>query len=159
MSYKTRSNAHVFGCTFVDLEVDIPLCQVKINEIYNVHDCGVVINPLNAAGQVMGGMAMSIGAALYEQLMIDPDSGRIYNNNLLDYKVPTIMDIPDLAVAFVETNEPTHPYGSKSLGEPPVLSPAPAIRNAVLDATGVAVNELPLNPKTLYTYFKKAGLI
>ncbi len=159
VSYKTRSNAHVFGCTFVDLEVDIPLCRVKINEIYNVHDCGVVINPLNAAGQVLGGMAMSIGAALYEKLMIDPDSGRIYNNNMLDYKVPTIMDIPDLGVAFVETNEPTHPYGSKSLGEPPVLSPAPAIRNAVLDATGVAVNELPLNPKTLYKYFKNAGLI
>ncbi len=159
MSYKTRSNAHVFGCTFVDLEVDIPLCRVKINEIYNVHDCGVVINPLNAEGQVLGGMAMSIGAALYEKLMIDPDSGRIYNNNLLDYKVPTIMDIPDLGTAFVETKEPTHPFGSKALGEPPVLSPAPAIRNAVLDATGVAVNELPLNPKTLYTYFKNAGLI
>jgi xanthine dehydrogenase molybdenum-binding subunit len=159
VSYKTRSNAHVFGCTFVDLEVDIPLCRVKINEIYNVHDCGVVINPLNAEGQVHGGMAMSIGAALYEKLMIDPDSGRIYNNNMLDYKVPTIMDVPDLEAAFVETHEPTHPYGSKSLGEPPVLSPAPAIRNAVLDATGVAVNELPLNPKTLCRYFKKAGLI
>jgi xanthine dehydrogenase molybdenum-binding subunit len=159
VSYKTRSNAHVFGCTFVDLEVDIPLCRVKINEIYNVHDCGVVINPLNAEGQVHGGMAMSIGAALYENLMIDPDSGRIYNNNMLDYKVPTIMDVPDLAAAFVETPEPTHPYGSKSLGEPPVLSPAPAIRNAVLDATGVAINELPLNPKTLCQYFKKAGLI
>lgn len=159
VSYKTRSNAHVFGCTFVDLEVDIPLCRVKINEIYNVHDCGVLINPLNAEGQVHGGMAMSIGAALYEKLMIDPDSGRIHNNNMLDYKVPTIMDIPDLGTAFVETREPTHPYGSKSLGEPPVLSPAPAIRNAVLDATGVAVNELPLNPKTLCRYFKSAGLI
>ena len=159
VSYKTRSNAHVFGCTFVDLEVDIPLCRVEINEIYNVHDCGVVINPLNAEGQVQGGMAMSIGAALYEKLMIDPDSGRIYNNNMLDYKVPTIMDIPDLGAAFVETREPTNPYGAKSLGEPPVLSPAPAIRNAVLDATGVAVNELPLNPKTLCTYFMQAGLI
>ena len=159
VGHKTRSNAHVFGCTFVDLEVDIPLCRVKINEIYNVHDCGVVINPLNAEGQVYGGMAMGIGAALYENLMIDPDSGRIYNNNMLDYKVPTIMDVPDLAAAFVETHEPTHPYGSKALGEPPVLSPAPAIRNAILDATAVAVNELPLNPKTLCRYFKEAGLI
>jgi xanthine dehydrogenase molybdenum-binding subunit len=135
------------------------MCKVKINEIYNVHDCGVVINPLNAEGQVHGGMAMGIGGGLFEALMIDPDSGRIYNNNMLDYKVPTIMDIPDLGVAFVETREPTHPYGSKSLGEPPVLSPAPAIRNAILDATGVAVNELPLNPKTLFRYFKEAGLI
>jgi xanthine dehydrogenase molybdenum-binding subunit len=159
VSHKTRSNAHVFGCTFVDLDVDIPMCRVKINEIYNVHDCGVVINPLCAMGQVHGGMAMGIGAALYEVLMIDPDSGRIYNNNMLDYKVPTIMDIPDLEAAFVETHEPSHPYGAKSLGEPPVLSPAPAIRNAILDATGVAINELPLNPKTLFTHFKTAGLI
>jgi len=159
ISYKTRTNAPSFGCTFVDLEVDVPMCKVKINKICNVHDCGVVINPLNAEGQVHGGMAMGIGAGLFEALMIDPDSGRIYNNNMLDYKVPTIMDIPDLGVAFVETHEPTHPYGSKSLGEPPVLSPAPAIRNAILDATGVAVNELPLNPKTLFRYFKAAGLI
>jgi xanthine dehydrogenase molybdenum-binding subunit len=159
VSYKTRTNAPSFGCTFVDLEVDIPMCKVKINEIYNVHDCGVVINPLTAEGQVHGGMAMGIGAALFEALMIDPDSGRIYNNNMLDYKVPTIMDIPDLTADFVETCEPTHPYGSKSLGEPPVLSPAPAIRNAILDATGVAINELPINPKTLFKHFKAAGLI
>lgn len=159
VSYKARSNAHVFGCTFVDLEVDIPMCQVKIKEIYNVHDCGTVINPLLAEGQVHGGMAMSIGAALYEVLMIDPDSGRIYNNNMLDYKVPTIMDIPDLGAAFVETLEPSHPYGAKALGEPPVLSPAPAIRNAILDATGVAINEIPLNSKTLFTHFKAAKLI
>jgi xanthine dehydrogenase molybdenum-binding subunit len=159
VSYKTRTNAASFGCTFVDLDVDIPMCRVKINEIYNVHDCGVVINPLTAEGQVHGGMAMGIGAALFEALMIDPDSGRIYNNNMLDYKVPTIMDIPDLTADFVETYEPTHPYGSKSLGEPPVLSPAPAIRNAILDATGVAINELPINPKTLFKHFRAAGLI
>ncbi len=159
VSHKTRTNAYVFGCTFVDLEVDIPMCRVKINEIYNVHDCGVIINPLCAEGQVHGGMAMGIGAALYEVLMVDPDSGRIYNNNMLDYKIPTIMDIPDLEAAFVETHEPSHPYGAKSLGEPPVLSPAPAIRNAILDATGVAINELPLNSKTLFTHFKAARLI
>ena len=159
VSYKTRNNATSFGCTYVDLEVDIPMCRVKINEIYNVHDCGVVINPLTAEGQVHGGMAMGIGAALFETLMIDPDSGRIYNNNMLDYKVPTIMDLPDLTADFVETHEPTNPYGSKSLGEPPVLTPAPAIRNAILDATGVAINELPLNPKTLFRHFKAARLI
>jgi xanthine dehydrogenase molybdenum-binding subunit len=156
---KARNNAHVFGCTFVDLSVDIALCRVTINEIYNVHDCGTVINPLTAEGQVHGGMAMGIGAALYEELLVDHDSGRIYNNNLLDYKIPTIMDIPDLGAAFVEVNEPTNPYGAKALGEPPVISPAPAIRNAILDATGVAIDELPMSPKTIFRYFKRAGLI
>lgn len=159
VSYKTRTNPPSFGCTFVDLEVDIPLCQVRIREICNIHDAGRVVNPKTAEGQVHGGMAMSIGAALYEELLVDPGSGLIRNNNLLDYKVPTIMDTPDLTAGFVETHEPTNPYGSKSLGEPPILSPTPAIRNAILNATGVAVNELPLSPKNLFRHFRQAGLL
>ena len=159
VSYKTKTNPPSFGCTFVDLEVDIPLCQVRIREICNVHDAGVVVNPLTAEGQVHGGMAMSIGAALYEELLVDGDTGVIRNNNLLDYKVPTIMDTPNLQAAFVETYEPTSPYGSKSLGEPPLISPAPAIRNAILDATGVALYELPLSPKNLFRHFKAVGLL
>ncbi|MCP4748018.1 MAG: xanthine dehydrogenase molybdenum-binding subunit XdhA [Desulfobacteraceae bacterium] len=159
VSCKALTNAPSYGCTVVDLEIDIPMCKVKINEIYNIHDAGVIINPLTSEGQIHGGMAMGIGAALFEVLMVDPDSGRIYNNNMLDYKVPTIMDIPGLGSGFVQTHEPTHPYGSKSLGEPPVLTPAPAIRNAILDATGIAINELPMNPKTLFTHFKNAGLL
>ena len=120
--YKTRTNAPAFGCTVVDLEVDIPFCRVRINQIFNVHDSGRVMNPLTARGQVQGGMAMGIGAALYEQLLVDKKSGRIRNNNLLDYKVPTIMDLPDLGAEFVETFEPTSPYGAKALGEPPIIT-------------------------------------
>ena len=158
-SFKARTNSPSLGCTFVDLEVDIPLCKVKINEIYNVHGAGKVINPSLAEGQVHGGMSMSIGAALYEELMVDPDSGRIYNNNLLDYKIPTIMDMPDLGAAFVERYDPTSAFGNKSIGEPPTCSPAPAIRNAILDATGVAINDMPMSPKKLFTHFKAAGLL
>ena len=158
-SVKIRTNARTFGCTVVDLTVDIPFCKVKINEIYNIHDAGKVINPSLAGGQVHGGMAMSIGAALFEELMVDPASGRIYNNNLLDYKMPTMVDIPDLGAVFIETHEPSHPFGAKSLGEPPLLSPAPAIRNAILDATGVAIHELPMDPQNLFRHFKKAGLV
>ena len=158
-SHKTQSNAYPFGCTFVDLSVDIPLCKVRINQIFNIHDSGRIINRLNAAGQVHGGMGMGIGAALYEEMLIDPDSGRIFNNNLLDYKVPTIMDLPDLGADFVESHEPTHPLGSKGLGEPPLVPVAPAIRNAVLDATGVALNRLPLSPGNLFKAFKAEGLL
>ena len=81
------------------------------------------------------------------------------NNNMLDYKVPTFTDIPDINSAFVETLEPTASYGNKSLGEPPIISPPPAIRNAILDATGVAINELPMSPQVLFNYFSKQGLI
>lgn len=159
VSYKTRTNAPSFGCTFVDLEIDIPVCRVVIKEIYNVHDAGVIIHPLMAAGQVHGGLAMGIGMALFEELLIDENSGRIYNNNLLDYKMPTCMDIPDLGCAFIEAREPTGGYGNKSLGEPPNITPAPAIRNAIWDATGVKVDEIPMTPKTLYRYFARTGLI
>lgn len=158
VSYKTRTNAPTFGCTFVELEVDVPLCKVDIKEIYNIHDSGVIVNPVTAKGQVHGGVAMGIAAGLYEELQVDPESGYIYNNNFLDYKIPTIVDVPDIGCEFVEIFEPTSGYGNKSLGEPPIISPPPAIRNAILDATGVPIYELPMTPKTLFRYFKEAGM-
>ncbi len=159
VSYKAQSNAPTFGCTFVELEVDVPLCKVTIKEIYNIHDSGVILNPLMAKGQVQGGVAMGIAAGLYEALLVDPVSGAVYNNNFIDYKIPTAMDLPDIACEFVETHEPTSGYGSKSLGEPPLISPAPAIRNAIWDATGVKINALPMTPDALFRHFKNAGLL
>lgn len=159
VSHKTTTNAPSFGCTFVDVTVDIPLCQVKINKIINLHDSGIILNPMMARGQVEGGVAMGIGAALSEQVLIDPESGTVYNNNMLDYKVPTFTDIPDIQTEFIETVEPTAAYGNKSLGEPPIISPPPAIRNAILHATGVAVNELPMSPQALFKVFKQSGLL
>ena len=159
VSHKTCTNAPTFGCTFVEIEVDIPLCKVNIKEIYNVHDSGVILHPLMAKGQVHGGVAMGIAAGLYEEMKIDSETGRIYNNNFLDYKIPTVVDVPDIGCEFVETFEPSSGYGNKALGEPPIISPPPAIRNAIFDATGIAINELPMTPHTLFKYFKKAGLI
>ncbi len=159
VSAKTFTNAPSYGCTFVDLEVDIEMCSVTIKEIINVHDAGKIIHPLSAQGQVHGGMAMGIGMALFEELLVDRDTGWIYNGNLLDYKVPTCVDIPELDSIFVETFDPTSPYGNKSLGEPPVISQGPAIRNAIWDATGVKINEMPMTPKVLFRHFSEAGLI
>jgi xanthine dehydrogenase molybdenum-binding subunit len=159
VSHKTTTNAPVFGCTFVDIDVDIPLCKIKINRIINVHDSGVILNPLQAAGQVHGGTFMGIGAALFEEVLVNPESGHVYNNNLLDYKFPTFMDMPKLHHDFVETFEPSSGYGNKALGEPPVITPPPAIRNALLDATGVSINSLPLSPHKLFSHFVKNGLL
>jgi len=154
-----RVNALAYACTFAEVEVDIITGKVAVLEIYNVHDCGKVINPMLAEGQVHGGVSMGIGYALYEQMLFDPKTGKPLNNNLLDYKLMTTMDTPDIGVGFVETYEPTGPYGNKALGEPPAISPAPAIRNAILDATGVKLNQLPLSPQYLFEKFKEAGLI
>ena len=84
---------------------------------------------------------------------------RFVVNNLLDYKLSTAMDHPHLEAQFVENPEPSNPFGTKSLGEPPACTVAQAIRNAVLNATGVAVDELPLHPQNLYKRFCEEGLI
>ena len=154
-----KSNAYSFGCCFAEVEVDIDMCKAKLTKIINVHDCGKLINPALAKAQVEGGMSMGIGYALSEVQLVDKKTGKVLNDNLLDYKLSTCMDHPHLETAFVENPEPTSPFGTKSLGEPPVCPVAPAIRNAIMNATGVGVNELPLRPEKLYEYFDKAGLL
>ncbi|MEA4896459.1 MAG: xanthine dehydrogenase subunit XdhA [Oscillospiraceae bacterium] len=154
-----KSNAYSFGCSFAEVEVDIPMCRVKLLNLVNVHDCGTLINPALAEAQVHGGMSMAIGYGLSEQLLFDEKTGKPLNDNLLDYKLSTFMDHPALGVDFIENAEPTSPFGTKALGEPPTCSGAPAIRNAVLQATGVALNRIPMTPHILFEKFKEAGLI
>ena len=158
-TYQVKSNAYSFGCSFAEVEVDIPLCKVKLVNMINVHDCGRLINPALAAAQVHGGMSMAIGYGLSEQLLYDKKTGRPLNNNLLDYKLSTTMDHPHLEARFVENYEPTSAYGTKALGEPPATSGAPAIRNAVLNATGVEIDSIPLTPHVLFERFREEGLI
>lgn len=86
-------------------------------------------------------------------------TGKPLNSNLLDYKLMTTMDTPEIGTGFIETFEPTGPYGNKALGEPPAISPAPAIRNAIFDATGVKIYEVPMNPQRLFEKFQAAGLL
>lgn len=158
-TYTIRNNAYSFGCTFAEVEVNIPLCKVILQRVINVHDCGRIINPALAEAQVHGGMSMAIGYGLSEQLLFDEKTGRPLNNNLLDYKLSTIMDHPHLEAQFVENVEPTSAFGTKALGEPPACSGAPAIRNAIFAATGVAVDQLPITPHVLFQRFTEAGLI
>ncbi|MTV49188.1 xanthine dehydrogenase molybdenum-binding subunit XdhA [Heliobacillus mobilis] len=154
-----RVNALAFGCTFVEVEVDIPTGKVEILEIYNIHDSGTIVNPTLAEGQVHGGVSMGLGYALYEQMLFDPKTGKPLIHNLLDYKLMTALDTPEIGAHFVNTFEPTGPYGAKALGEPPAITPAPAIRNAILDATGVKFNDLPMTPQRLIAKFQAEGLI
>jgi len=158
-SYNITSNAYSFGCCIAEVEVDIPLCKATVTRIVNVHDCGKLINPALAEAQVHGGMSMGIGYGLSEQLLFDPKTGKALNNNLLDYKLATALDHPNLKALFVENPEPTSPFGTKALGEPPATPVAPAIRNAILNATGVAIDQLPMNPHLLFRRFTEEGLI
>jgi xanthine dehydrogenase molybdenum-binding subunit len=158
-SANVRINAMSYGVTFVEVEVDMETGKVEVTEIHNVHDSGTIINPRLAEGQVHGGVSMALGAALLEQMLHDPKTGKPLNNNLLDYKLPTILDTPVIGATFVETFDAAGSFGSKSLGECPVISPAPAVRNAVLDATGVAFHKIPLYPQVVFEKFRETGLL
>ena len=158
-SVNIRNNAIAYGVTFTEVEVDIRTGKIEILEIYNIHDSGIILNHSLAEGQVHGGVSMSLGYALTEQMLFDEKTGRALNNNLLDYKLQTIMDTPKIDAYFIEKFEPAAGFGQKSLGENTTISPAPAIRNAVLDATGVAFNKIPMNPQAVFEKFKEVGLI
>ena len=101
----------------------------------------------------------AIGYGMGEQLLFDEKTGKPLNNNQLDYKLSTIMDHPHLEAQFVENPEPTSAFGTKALGEPPACSGAPAIRNAILNATGVAIDQNPMNAHILFRRFSEEGLI
>jgi xanthine dehydrogenase molybdenum-binding subunit len=154
-----KSNTFSFGACFADVEVDMAIGKIKINKVINVHDCGKVLNPQLAAAQVHGGMSMSLGYGLSEQMLFNEKTGKPLNNNFLDYKLPTVMDTPHLEAQFVDTYDISGPFGNKALGEPPAIPVAPAIRNAVYHATGVNFNIIPLTPQRLVERFIEEGLI
>ena len=159
VSEQVKKNTIATGCCFAEVEVDIKLGKIKILHIINVHDSGKLINPKLAEMQVQGGMSMGMGYGLSEQLILDEKTGRPLNGTLLDYKLMTMMDTPDIKADFVELDDPFVPYGNKALCEPPAIPGAPAIRNAVLHATGAGFNENPLTPQRLIFGFIKAVLI
>lgn len=159
VSEQVKKNTIATGCCFAEVEVDMKLGKIKVLHIINVHDSGRLLNPQLAEMQVHGGMSMGMGYGISEQLILDEKTGRPLNGNLLDYKLMTMLDTPELKADFVELDDPIGPYGNKALGEPPAIPCAPAIRNAVLHATGVAFNENPLTPQRLIDGFQKAGLI
>lgn len=151
-------NVVTFGVTFAKVEVDTGTGKVRVLDLVTALDSGKIINPSMAMGQLLGGSIMSVGYGLLEQILLDSRTGRVLNDNLLDYKIPTFADVPPIRGYFVETDEPAGAYGNKSLGEPPNITPATAIRNAVYDALGIGINQLPLTPERVLLQLKSAGI-
>jgi CO/xanthine dehydrogenase Mo-binding subunit/aerobic-type carbon monoxide dehydrogenase small subunit (CoxS/CutS family) len=129
-----------YGAQIVELDVDTTLGTVKLVRITAAHDVGRAINPLLAEGQIEGGIAQGIGMALMEEYV----PGR--TENLHDYLIPTIGDVPPIDIILVEVLDPEGPFGAKGLGEHVLIPTAPAILNAIRDATGVLVTRLPATP-------------
>ena len=124
------------------------ICSVPLA----AHDVGRVINRMGIEGQVEGGIAQGIGYALTEEVKVE--GGRILNPTFTDYKLPAATDLPELDVSFVETNDPAGPYGAKGIGESPLIPVAAAVANAVFNATGVRITELPLTPERVLKAMK-----
>ena len=119
---------------------------VRLARIVEAVDCGQVINPQMAEGQVEGAAVQSIGYGLYERMPFD-GSGRMQFRSFRDYTIASAVDMPEIVTILVPTHEPTGPFGAKAIAEIPINGPAPAIANAVFNATGVRIRDLPLLPE------------
>jgi CO/xanthine dehydrogenase Mo-binding subunit len=138
-------HVYTFITEVAEVEVDLETGEVTVLKIAAVPDIGKAINPLLIEGQIEGGVAMGVGYALMEEIRIE--KGYILNSTLTDYLVPTSKDIPVIAIDLVEDPNLLGPFGAKGIGEPPMNPTAAAIANAIYDATGVRVKELPFTPE------------
>ena len=125
--------------------VDIETDEIEIERVVAVHDAGTIINPKGARGQVEGAVSMACGYALMEELVVD--QGLIQNPSLESYLIPTVKDVPKITVDFVELEDAAGPLGAKGLGEPPMNVAPAAIANAVADAIGAPITQLPIKPE------------
>lgn len=147
-----------FGCSaqVAEVNVDLETGEVAVSKVTGAHDCGFAINRSMVEGQMQGSIMMGMGEALMEEIQYD-ECGRIKNANLAEYKIPTSLDVPPLESIIVESHEPNGPFGAKEVGEGAIMPTIPAILNAIYDATGVRINELPVTPERIRTALKEAG--
>ena len=130
-----------FAAQMAEVEVDVELGTVKVRRIVAAHDVGRAINPIQVEGQIHGGIAQGLGLALMEEYL----PGR--SENLHDYLIPTVGDMPEIEVIIIEDREPLGPYGAKGIGEPALIPTAPAILGAIHHATGARVTRVPATPE------------
>jgi xanthine dehydrogenase YagR molybdenum-binding subunit len=135
---------NAFGAHFVEVEVDTELGRVRVLKYVTVHDCGRIINPLTATSQIHGGAIMGIGMALHEDLRYDGRSGVPLSAGFYGARIMTHRDTPPIEVIFIESDDGYGPYGAKSIGESSKVPAVAAIGNAVFNAIGRRINELPI---------------
>ena len=151
-SYTPRSKGIVtptfsFGAQVIEVAVDRETGRVAVERVHTAHDCGTPLNPMSVEGQVAGCVQMGLGFALTEELVMH--EGRTLNPSFLDYKMPTMLDMPEMTSVCVGGPEPLGPFGAKESGEGPISPTAPAIAEAVWHATGYRAKELPIRPEQI----------
>jgi CO/xanthine dehydrogenase Mo-binding subunit len=141
----TRGAGPAFGTHIVDVEVDPETGKVKILRYTAVQDVGKAIHPSYVEGQIQGGVTQGIGWAMNEEYFYDKD-GHLLNASLLDYRMPTALDLPMIDCVMVEVANPNHPFGVRGVGEVPIVPPGAALAHAIYNATGVRMTTMPMNP-------------
>ncbi len=140
----------------VDVEVDPETGKVAILRYTIIQDVGTAVYPDYVEGQMQGGATQGIGWALNEEYCYD-EAGHLLNAGLLDYRMPTALDLPMIDTQIVEIAYPGHPYGVRGVGETPIIPPAGALANAIYHATGVRMAELPMSPARLFKAMTAQG--
>jgi putative selenate reductase molybdopterin-binding subunit len=148
-SYVSPVSPPPFAAQFAEVTVDTETGQVTVDRLLMALDCGVIVNPTTASGQVEGGMTQALGYAVSEEMAFDA-SGRVVNPRFGDYHIFSADEMPEMKVIFVETYEPSHPFGVKAVAEIPLDGVAPAVGNAVYDAVGVQIRDIPLTPEKVW---------
>jgi CO/xanthine dehydrogenase Mo-binding subunit len=151
--YGNISPAYPFACQIAEVEVDPDTGQVTVLNFTAAHDVGRAINPMATEGQVQGGVAQGLGWTLMENMVTE--NGKVMNPGFLDYIIPTAMDVPDITPLLVEPVEPNGPYGAKGIGEPALNPSMSAITNAIYNATGIRIKELPVSAEKILAELKK----
>jgi CO/xanthine dehydrogenase Mo-binding subunit len=146
------SMTYAFGTQAALVEVDEETGKIEVKKIVAVHDAGRILNPVGAEGQVEGGIVMSLGYSLFEKLELE--EGMVMNPSFADYKLATSFEVPEIEVYFVGKPDPAGPFGAKGLGEHGCIPTAAAISNAVSDALGIRLYELPITPEKVLKALK-----
>ncbi len=157
-SYKGAAvgTSPAYGCSaqVVEVTVDMETGKVTVDNMTDAHDCGFAINRTNVEGQMQGSLSMGLGEALFEEVKFD-NKGKIENPTLGEYRIPTALDMPNVKTILVESDEPNGPFGAKEVGEGAIMPTIPAILNAIYDAVGVRITELPVTAERLLMAMKE----
>ncbi len=148
-SYMSPVSPPPFAAQFAEVTVDTDTGQVTVNKLVMAVDLGVIVNPITASGQIEGGMTQALGYAVSEEMKYD-EYGVAREKDLVDYHIFRANEMPELETIFVETFEPSHPYGVKAVAEIPMDGVAPAVGNAVVDACGAEVDQNPITPERVW---------
>ena len=136
-----------------EVTVDLDTGKLTVDKVTLAHDCGFALNRTAVEGQMEGGMCHGLSEALFEQMLFD-DKGHLINRTLGDYKIATALDVPELDTIIIETNEPAGPFGAKEVGEGCIIPILPAIINAINDACGAVIMDLPVTSEKILMALK-----